>query len=201
MGLEHITTVKWNVSYSLHCQKSRANALHFWIRLFVKVTTFQGIPFLWSYLNIGQTLGKSLPELTFSPNSRHKLTRSTHIQLTFTLTLTTAQVVKTVVAVNNSPVEDYAHLDEQTLRSFVFGVLFVIKIRFLERNLERKLKIISLGQITVAVWWGPTVFTQYGSHKKKGFPGDSWSSFSFYFISNPNLDCKCKIIVNLCRLK
>ena len=50
------------------------------------------------------------------------------IQLTLTLKMTTAQVVETSVTVNNSPIQDYVHLDDQTqlfemnayLLSFVF---------------------------------------------------------------------------------
>ena len=51
------------------------------------------------------------------------------IQLTLTLKMTTAQVVETTVTVNNnSPIQDYVHLDDQTqlfemnayLLSFVF---------------------------------------------------------------------------------
>ena len=37
------------------------------------------------------------------------------IQLTLTLKMTTAQVVETSVTVNNnSPIQDYVHLDDQT---------------------------------------------------------------------------------------
>ena len=36
------------------------------------------------------------------------------IQLTLTLKMTTAQVVKTSVTVNNSPIQDYVHPDDQT---------------------------------------------------------------------------------------
>ena len=44
------------------------------------------------------------------------------IQLTLTLKMTTAQVVETSVTVNNnSPIQDYVHLDDQT-QPFV-GVL------------------------------------------------------------------------------
>ena len=34
------------------------------------------------------------------------------IQLTLTLKMTTAQVVETSVTVNNSPIQDYVHLDD-----------------------------------------------------------------------------------------
>ena len=41
------------------------------------------------------------------------------IQLTLTLKMTTAQVVKTSVTVNNnSPIEDYVHPDDQTQPTF-----------------------------------------------------------------------------------
>ena len=36
------------------------------------------------------------------------------IQLTFTLKMTTAQVVETSVTVNNSPIQDYVHLNDHT---------------------------------------------------------------------------------------
>ena len=41
------------------------------------------------------------------------------IQLTLTLKMTTAQVVETSVTVNNnSPIQDYIHLDNQTQPTF-----------------------------------------------------------------------------------
>ena len=41
------------------------------------------------------------------------------IQLTLTLKMTTAQVVKTSVTVNNnSPIQNYVHLDDQTQSTF-----------------------------------------------------------------------------------
>ena len=41
------------------------------------------------------------------------------IQLTLTLKMTTAQVVETSVTVNNnSPIQDYVHLDNQTQPTF-----------------------------------------------------------------------------------
>ena len=41
------------------------------------------------------------------------------IQLTLTLKMTTAQVVETSVTVNNnSPIQDYLHLDDQTQPTF-----------------------------------------------------------------------------------
>ena len=52
------------------------------------------------------------------------------IQLTLTLKMTTAQVVKTSVTVNvNSPIPDYVHPDDQTQPTFdMFWVLHEIKI-------------------------------------------------------------------------
>ena len=42
------------------------------------------------------------------------------IQLTLTLKMTTAEVVETSVTVNNnSPIQDYAHPDDQTQPTFV----------------------------------------------------------------------------------
>ena len=40
------------------------------------------------------------------------------IRLTLTLKMTTAQVVKTSVTVNNSPIQDYVHPDDQTQPTF-----------------------------------------------------------------------------------
>ena len=40
------------------------------------------------------------------------------IQLTLSLKMTTAQVVETSVTVNNSPIQDYVHLDDQTQPTF-----------------------------------------------------------------------------------
>ena len=40
------------------------------------------------------------------------------IQLTLTLKMTTAQVVKTSVTVDNSPIQDYVHPDDQTQPTF-----------------------------------------------------------------------------------
>ena len=47
------------------------------------------------------------------------------IQLTLTLKMTTAQVVETSVTVNNnSPIQDYFHLDDQTQPTF--EIIFMI---------------------------------------------------------------------------
>ena len=40
------------------------------------------------------------------------------IQLTFTLNMTIAQVVEVSVTVNNSPIQDYIHPDNQTQPTF-----------------------------------------------------------------------------------
>ena len=40
------------------------------------------------------------------------------IQLTLTLKMTTAEVVETSVTVNNSPIQDYVHPDDQTQPTF-----------------------------------------------------------------------------------
>ena len=46
------------------------------------------------------------------------------IQLTLTLKMTTAQVVETSVTVNNnSPIQDYVHLDNQTQPTLKFFLL------------------------------------------------------------------------------
>ena len=52
--------------------------------------------------------------------NNHSIIPSTDvIQLTLTLKLTTEQVVKASVTVNNnSPIQDYVHLDDQTQPTF-----------------------------------------------------------------------------------
>ena len=40
------------------------------------------------------------------------------MQLTFTLKMPTVKVVETSVTVNNSPIQDYVHLDDQTQPTF-----------------------------------------------------------------------------------
>ena len=45
------------------------------------------------------------------------------IQLTLTLNMTTTQVVKTSVTVNNnSPIQDYIHPDDQTQPNFEYSL-------------------------------------------------------------------------------
>ena len=46
------------------------------------------------------------------------------IQLTLTLKMTTAQVVETSVTVNNSAIQDYVHLDNQTPPTFGIFIFF-----------------------------------------------------------------------------
>ena len=45
------------------------------------------------------------------------------IQLTLTLKMTTVQVVKTSVTVNNSPIQDYVHPNNQTQPTFEMFLL------------------------------------------------------------------------------
>ena len=51
------------------------------------------------------------------------------IQLTLTLKMTTPQVVKTSVTVNNnSPIQDYVHPDDQTQPTFIIIIIIIIII-------------------------------------------------------------------------
>ena len=50
------------------------------------------------------------------------------IQLTLTLKMTTAQVVKTSVTVNNSPIQDYVHPDDQTQPTFEIIFMIIIDL-------------------------------------------------------------------------
>ena len=53
--------------------------------------------------------------LTNQINNQSKIPSTDVIQLTLTLKMTTTQVVETSVTVNNnSPIQDYVHLDDQT---------------------------------------------------------------------------------------
>ena len=53
--------------------------------------------------------------LEFLADNKSIIPSTDMIQLTLTLKMTTAQVVKTSVTVNNnSPMQDYIHLDDQT---------------------------------------------------------------------------------------
>ena len=52
--------------------------------------------------------------LTSQVNSQSIIPSTDVIQLTLTLKMTTAQVVETSVTVNNSPIQDYVHPDDQT---------------------------------------------------------------------------------------
>ena len=54
------------------------------------------------------------------------------IQLTLTLTMTTAQVIETSVTVNNnSPIQDYVHPDDQTQAIFGKYHLNDLKLRYI----------------------------------------------------------------------
>ena len=54
-------------------------------------------------------------QLTNQINNQSIIPSTDVIQLTLTLKMTTAQVVKTSVTVNNnSPIQDYVHPDDQT---------------------------------------------------------------------------------------
>ena len=57
-------------------------------------------------------------QLTNWINNQSIISSTDVIQLTLTLTMTTAQVVKTSVTVNNSPIQDYVHPDDQTQPTF-----------------------------------------------------------------------------------
>ena len=57
--------------------------------------------------------------MTNQINNQSTIPSTDVIQLTLTLKMTTAQVVETLVTVNNnSPIEDYVHLDDQTQPTF-----------------------------------------------------------------------------------
>ena len=62
------------------------------------------------------TVGNSYQRCT---NDQSIIPSTDVIQLTLTLKMTTAQVVETSVTVNNnSPIQDYVHLDDQTQPTF-----------------------------------------------------------------------------------
>ena len=62
--------------------------------------------------------------LTSQINNQSIIPSTEVIQLTLTLKMTTAKVVETLVSVNNnSPIQDYVHLEDQTQPTF--GSLFV----------------------------------------------------------------------------
>ena len=57
------------------------------------------------------------------------------IQLTLTLKMTTAQVVETSVTVNdNSPIQDYVHLDDQTQPIIIILLLLLLLLLLLFAN-------------------------------------------------------------------
>ena len=53
-------------------------------------------------------------QLTNQINNQSIISLTDVIQLTLTLKMTTAQFVKTSVTVDNSPIQDYIHPDDQT---------------------------------------------------------------------------------------
>lgn len=56
--------------------------------------------------------------------------------------------------------------------------------------------LISPGQITVAVWWDPTIFTpKVHTRLTKVFPMIRGLPLTFYFTSDPCSDCKYVITV------
>ena len=57
-------------------------------------------------------------QLTNQINNQSIISLTDVIQLTLTLKMTTAQVVKTSVTVDNSPIQDYIHPDDQTQPTF-----------------------------------------------------------------------------------
>ena len=57
-------------------------------------------------------------QLTNQINNQSIISSTDVIQLTLTLKMTTAQVVETSVTVNNSPIQDYVHPDDQTQPTF-----------------------------------------------------------------------------------
>ena len=57
--------------------------------------------------------------MTNQINNQSKIPSTDEIQLTLTPKMTTVQVVETSVTVNNnSPIQDYVHLDDQTQPTF-----------------------------------------------------------------------------------
>ena len=57
--------------------------------------------------------------LTNQVNNQSLISSTDLIQLTLTLKMTTAQVVETSVTVNNnSPIQDYVHLDDHTQATY-----------------------------------------------------------------------------------
>ena len=52
--------------------------------------------------------------MTNQVNNQSFIPSTDVIQLTFTLKMTTAQVVETSVTVNNSPIQDYVHPNDHT---------------------------------------------------------------------------------------
>ena len=58
--------------------------------------------------------------MTNQVNNQRLIPSTDMIQITLTLQMTTAQVVKTSVTVNkNSPIQDYVHPDDHTQPSYI----------------------------------------------------------------------------------
>ena len=59
--------------------------------------------------------------------------------------MTTAEVVETSVTVNNSPIQDYVHPDDQTQPTLIIRTYFVhkYKIQYLYQKPEVRVKIFS----------------------------------------------------------
>ena len=73
--------------------------------------------------------------------NNQSLTRSTDmIQLTLTLKVTITQVVETSVSVNNSPIQDYNHLDDDAQPTYEMSVEFKLLTVILLTITMKKLK-------------------------------------------------------------
>ena len=57
--------------------------------------------------------------LTNQVNNQSLIPSTDVIELTLTLKMNTAQVFETSVTVNNSPIQDYTHLDDQTQPTYI----------------------------------------------------------------------------------
>ena len=75
------------------------------------IACVQPPPSLWKNW---QTTKNMVPFLTSQVNIQSYLPSNDVIQLTLTLKMTTAQVAKTAVTVDNSPLQGYTHLDDDT---------------------------------------------------------------------------------------
>ena len=57
--------------------------------------------------------------LTNQVNKQSSISSTDVIQLPLTLKMTTAQVVETSVTINNSPTQDYVHLDDKAQPTYL----------------------------------------------------------------------------------